>query len=145
MAQLKHVTLAHANQLLISIKIQFNATAHKAHLELIVKLVKIFKNKCQIIHKFIIFIIANPCLNNPCLNGGACTALNDADTPYTCSCLGGCTGPTCSTCSNACTTYNPCVNGGKCFLDSSTQLPYCSCPSGYSGNYCQIGKVQVLF
>ncbi|XP_055601686.1 cubilin homolog [Uranotaenia lowii] len=73
----------------------------------------------------------NPCLFNPCRNGGTCTAVGNN---YTCTCPQGTALPNCMKLINSCVP-NPCMNGGTCtpVLDRFV----CSCPSGYTGQRCQ--------
>ena len=40
---------------------------------------------------------------------------------------------------------NPCMNGGNCVPDSSQTLGYrCSCPTGYSGQFCTQGDTSLI-
>ncbi len=85
---------------------------------------------------FISYLIpASVCLSsatNPCRFGSTCIASNDDDVIYTCSCANGCSGKNCDTNCN-------CLAGGTfgCQNSGSCQSGTCSCPSGYSGIYCQ--------
>jgi hypothetical protein len=44
-----------------------------------------------------------------------------------------------STIGDACVP-NPCQNGGSCIFDESTGTFHCSCPIGFTGRTCDIGK-----
>ncbi|ELU17940.1 hypothetical protein CAPTEDRAFT_148381 [Capitella teleta] len=74
--------------------------------------------------------VADPCLPNPCLNGGVCTG--DGDT-FTCTCQPGYEGDTCGTDINECDP-NPCNNGGTC-TDELNDFS-CVCPTGFTGSTC---------
>lgn len=80
--------------------------------------------------------IVNPCNASPCLNGGTCTPLDDADLLYQCTCPSGCSGRNCEVSTSPCSSYL-CYNGGFCLINLLLQ-PFCSCPSGYSGSRCEI-------
>ncbi|XP_055528454.1 cubilin homolog [Wyeomyia smithii] len=73
----------------------------------------------------------NPCMFNPCKNGGTCTVIGFN---YTCSCPQGTAPPNCARLTSPCVP-NPCLNGGTCtpFLDRYV----CGCPAGYTGLRCQ--------
>ena len=88
---------------------------------------------------FSLFSAANPCLPNPCQNGGSC----DSTSPlaYTCACATGFSGTTCLTV-DFCVSQ-PCENGGTC-TSSSTGYT-CACDSGFSGQQCGTGKILVFF
>ncbi len=36
---------------------------------------------------------------------------------------------------------NPCQNGGSCIFEESTGSFRCTCPPGYTGRTCDIGKL----
>jgi hypothetical protein len=77
----------------------------------------------------------NPCLSNPCQNGGSC--INQYNGQCTCQC------PQCYS-GQYCQVYNPCCNvhcqnGGTPL--NTNGMCQCVCPSGYTGQYCQT-KIQ---
>ncbi|XP_050504790.1 prolow-density lipoprotein receptor-related protein 1 isoform X2 [Diabrotica virgifera virgifera] len=79
----------------------------------------------------------NPCVNR-CLNGGICVITN-TDQPPVCHCTKNWTGPDCDR-PAACEQF--CENFGTCSV--SDGIPYCSCPTGFSGVKCELdsyGKV----
>ena len=78
----------------------------------------------------------NPCIYNPCLNGGRCTPMFETDQMYQCTCPAGYTGKNCEICTPRCNTVN-CFNGGTCQINNANNLPYCMCPPSYSGLFCQ--------
>ncbi len=59
--------------------------------------------------------ILNPCLNNPCLNGGLCNAISS--TQFSCTCPSNYGGSNCAT-YNPCAS-SPCANGGTCTPSNS--------------------------
>nr|CAB3263079.1 uncharacterized protein LOC101242091 [Phallusia mammillata] len=73
----------------------------------------------------------DPCGKTPCNNGGTCTANGNQ---FSCSCVPGFTGSTCSGNINECVSQ-PCQNGGTCqdFVNKYS----CLCPNGYEGNNCE--------
>ena len=91
---------------------------------------------------FCINLKENYCNNNPCLNGGVCSSLNDENTQYTCSCLNtGYSGTNCQTLissNNGCNSLI-CQNGGSCQLIN--QQAICVCPNGFGGTNCQTGSL----
>ncbi len=70
------------------------------------------------------------CDSNPCENGGTCT---DMINNYSCACIPGYTGETCSTNVDECDA-NPCENGGTCtdLVDDFS----CGCSPGFGGGTC---------
>lgn len=79
--------------------------------------------------------LENPCLSNPCQNGGICTA--QYETPsgsYTCQCPVGYSGAQCQIFDQCYSIY--CLNGGYCKLNY-VGVPYCECPSGFYGTFCE--------
>lgn len=73
----------------------------------------------------------NECEANPCKNGAACT---DSLNNYTCSCLAGFNGRTCSINIDECEVYG-CNGHGNC-IDSIDKFT-CQCQDEYSGTQCQ--------
>ncbi|XP_014215868.1 protein crumbs [Copidosoma floridanum] len=75
------------------------------------------------------------CADQPCRNGSTCADvvnLRTADN-FTCACMPGyedtlCDKPYCE--------VRKCQNSGDC-LYHDNQTPYCSCPAGYTGKYCE--------
>ncbi|XP_067942755.1 fibropellin-1-like [Watersipora subatra] len=81
--------------------------------------------------KFCQYRIDN-CQGVPCHNNGLCV---DGVNDYSCLCSPGYTGRNCALQIDPCVNIT-CKNGGTC-LGLSTKLFICSCPSGYSGIYCE--------
>nr|XP_054751646.1 fibropellin-1-like [Lytechinus pictus] len=80
----------------------------------------------------------DPCLtNNPCLNGGLCSATVQPGTPenvvFSCTCFDPWEGDTCQTQIEGCR-GNPCVNG-DC-TDNGGSSYTCSCYTGWTGLNC---------
>ncbi|XP_071488447.1 uncharacterized protein [Diadema antillarum] len=75
---------------------------------------------------------ANPCLSQPCLNGGWCE--NDMYGDFECQCLPNYHGSRCEEFVNPCDELI-CENGGTCM--APTDYAYCSCPHGFIGARCQ--------
>lgn len=76
----------------------------------------------------------DPCLPNPCANGGTCTLEPGRETQQAvCACATGFTGPRCETNIDDCTP-NPCLNGGTC-VDGVASYT-CNCAPGFSGPTC---------
>ncbi|XP_071848270.1 uncharacterized protein [Apostichopus japonicus] len=73
------------------------------------------------------------CFTSPCENNGVCS--NNADNGFTCSCLDGYTGSTCSIVVNQACVSNPCQNFGSC-LELSGGGYYCNCIPEFSGPTC---------
>uniref|UniRef100_A0A4W4H7B4 Neurogenic locus notch homolog protein 1 n=1 Tax=Electrophorus electricus TaxID=8005 RepID=A0A4W4H7B4_ELEEL len=80
---------------------------------------------------------SNPCLKNPCWNGGVCqTVIRDNKVDYVCRCHLGFMDPRCLTpTDNACRS-SPCANGGTCEL-TSVHTFKCKCPPGWTGKNFQ--------
>lgn len=75
----------------------------------------------------------NPCeVIDPCLNGGVCT--DEGDGTSSCACPPEFTGEFCETEIGICSP-NPCLNGGFCFEFNGA--PFCNCPLGTSGTFCE--------
>ena len=68
----------------------------------------------------------DPCLNNPCYNGGTCM-ISDSIDGFNCSCVTGFQGNRCKDDVNECL-ENPCMNGGTCFNEYGSYK--CFCPAG---------------
>jgi len=91
--------------------------------------------------------VEDPCLNDPCLNGGICDSIADNDGTYTCDCGPAFVGNDCEL-PNPCYNANPCMNGGECFV-SFHALVYgvprttCQCLEGYSGKFCGTSAFEV--
>jgi len=74
----------------------------------------------------------DPCVTDPCQNGGICTRVND--TQYECGCPEGWSGPLCNfTAGTPCET-NICANGGTC--NDHGSFVTCDCKQGYYGPTC---------
>ena len=69
----------------------------------------------------------NPCLSNPCYNGGTCT--NVGTTGFACQCPVGLGGPQCKGIINSCS----CVNGGTCLPSfyNGAIINECLCATGF--------------
>ncbi|GFR18023.1 hypothetical protein TNCT_641342 [Trichonephila clavata] len=74
--------------------------------------------------------IKDPCMKNPCKNGGRCTFDTSS---YNCVCSHGYVGKTCEI-KDPCT-ENPCKNGGICEI--SLHSFKCVCRASYSGPTCE--------
>ncbi|XP_073250702.1 protein lin-12-like [Porites lutea] len=70
---------------------------------------------------------------NPCKNNGSCLPQNGG-LSYVCICPDKYYGKTCEC--TECLCNNPCLNNGVC-VDISTHLVKCTCPSGFTGNFCE--------
>ncbi|CAF3378373.1 unnamed protein product [Rotaria socialis] len=82
----------------------------------------------------------NPCISQPCLNGGTCTPTGPTSTctptgptTYVCSCTPSYYGPCCEL-RNYCIP-NPCYNGGSCVATTTGYLCQCSFP--FTGSNCE--------
>ena len=81
----------------------------------------------------------DPCLSNPCLNGGICVSnMNlsiSVESEFNCSCTGGFLGDLCQESAFICSESRPCKNRGICqeFESYST----CDCQSGFQGDLCE--------
>ncbi|GIY01249.1 protein serrate [Caerostris darwini] len=76
-------------------------------------------------------IVDNPCMINPCLNGGTCSELNSTSS---CECTPGWTGAHCEININECES-SPCSNGGTC-VDLVNGY-HCICIPGWEGSTCE--------
>ncbi len=85
------------------------------------------------------------CPNDPtiniCNNGTCSSTTYFSQRSISCSCFNGFTGTYCDlpVTSKTCNTYGTCLNGGKCLLNSLNQ-PFCSCPPGFYGPFCEIAN-----
>ena len=80
--------------------------------------------------------LINPCLHNPCLNGGKCTPNYSNHFPtHTCTCSFGYQGKNCEIFRNPCSNLQ-CYNGGTCIIDRFNQ-PRCLCLQSFSGQFCE--------
>ena len=75
----------------------------------------------------------DPCLNNPCQNGGTCT---QTEQDFTCVCSPGWQGRLCIEEGDPCSP-NPCQNGGECSGSTGSDFT-CTCQPGFSGPECQV-------
>lgn len=74
----------------------------------------------------------DPCLDNPCLNGGRCIATLAGST--VCLCEPGYRGDYCEAEFDNCDP-DPCLNGGVCF--DGDDSAFCMCPEGWDGATCE--------
>ncbi|XP_026231387.1 protein HEG [Anabas testudineus] len=80
----------------------------------------------------------NPCVSNPCMNGGVCASYDGRE--FTCKCEQAWTGPTCNNDINECE-KNPCPAGSKCVNTHGSFS--CECPLGFDledGRTCTLAK-----
>jgi hypothetical protein len=99
---------------------------------------QLFKFNSKKGHLFIfskLIIKVNPCITNPCLNGGNCVVSNNQ---ATCSCRQGYSGNLCQI-TDRCLT-NPCLNGGTCVPANNANGYICQCLNNYFGNICETRK-----
>ncbi|KAI1306527.1 Protein eyes shut [Halotydeus destructor] len=74
------------------------------------------------------------CLDEPCGQGGKCSAANESSTTgFRCNCVPGFEGPFCQTVT--CTPNGPCQNGGACMV-MGHQDYRCLCANGWLGSTC---------
>ena len=81
-------------------------------------------------------IFTDPCLSQPCANGGSCLS---TPTAYNCTCLKPWTGNTCQTRfgGSGCE-INPCLNDGECEEQPDTEKGYvCKCHNENAGDNCE--------
>ncbi|XP_072253336.1 protein HEG [Leuresthes tenuis] len=80
----------------------------------------------------------NPCVSNPCMNGGMCVSYRGPE--YTCRCQQSWTGPTCNQDVNECE-QDPCPIGSRCVNTRGSFS--CECPLGFDfedGRTCTRAK-----
>ncbi|XP_047227299.1 protein HEG isoform X1 [Girardinichthys multiradiatus] len=80
----------------------------------------------------------NPCVSNPCMNGGMCVSYKGPE--YTCQCQKAWTGPTCDQDLDECE-QDPCPAGSTCVNTNGSFS--CECPLGYDledGRTCTRAK-----
>jgi len=82
----------------------------------------------------------DPCLSNPCQNGGDCMS-NGFDS-FFCGCLWGTTGEFCEIKIPDPCESDPCQNGGDCLrlFGEETGSFVCGCYPGTEGEFCEIKK-----
>ena len=78
----------------------------------------------------------DPCLSNPCMNGGVCRRSNESlSMDFNCSCSLGFQGDFCQESSFICSEVRPCKNRGIC--QETDSYSSCSCQSGFQGDLCE--------
>ncbi|XP_076026120.1 protein HEG [Genypterus blacodes] len=80
----------------------------------------------------------NPCVSNPCMNGGMCVSFGGRD--FTCHCQEAWTGRTCNLDVNECE-LDPCPSGSRCINTRGSFS--CECPLGFDledGRSCTRAK-----
>jgi hypothetical protein len=83
----------------------------------------------------------NPCLSNPCQNGGKChPSFESSVAKYSCECSKDYSGLQCQILNQCYPQY--CLNGGQCRLNY-VGAPYCVCPVGFYGIYCQDCEIKL--
>uniref|UniRef100_A0A1I8JAA5 Delta-like protein n=1 Tax=Macrostomum lignano TaxID=282301 RepID=A0A1I8JAA5_9PLAT len=82
------------------------------------------------------------CASSPCQHGGRCT---DGVRSFTCGCLPGYEGPTCSVDINECERFGqPCQNGAVC-KDLVADYACTGCPAEFGGKNCSVLLPQYSF
>lgn len=76
----------------------------------------------------------DPCEESVCLNGGTCTAAQEEDSKFKCTCMAGFTGTRCEVKVKPCSLH-PCKNGGTC-QENGDSTYECKCKLGYGGQNC---------
>lgn len=79
--------------------------------------------------------VVDPCLSQPCRNGGTCNTLDGGS--YSCTCPLGTSGLRCEEDINECES-RPCKNGGQCSQPALGTFR-CTCEAGYTGSTCGVG------
>jgi hypothetical protein len=84
--------------------------------------------------------ISDPCLNDPCQNGGSCNSMR-RNGDYSCDCGREFKGDHCEYV-DPCFPDNPCRNGGICVIwldviEDGIPAVDCSCAEGYEGKHCE--------
>jgi len=79
---------------------------------------------------------ADPCISQPCMNGGTC--VNDRTERFTCLCSDQYSG---AQCEDLLCPENLCQNGGRCIVGtiSDTQVQSCLCTLPFAGETCTDG------
>jgi len=77
--------------------------------------------------------VLDPCFPDPCNGQGICAADVEDEESFTCTCINGITGDTCTEVLGACD-EDYCENGGTCYWAYDTQS--CFCATGYTGDTC---------
>ncbi|VDM35149.1 unnamed protein product [Hydatigera taeniaeformis] len=76
----------------------------------------------------------NPCVTNPCLNGGRCEAISGVE--FKCTCEMPFYGDRCEKKVDACF-EKPCKNGGTCEVTDDLGHYRCECAAGFTGLDCE--------
>jgi len=77
--------------------------------------------------------VLDPCFPDPCNSQGICSSSEWDELTYTCACINGWTGDTCTEELGECD-EDYCENGGSCYWTFETQT--CFCATGYTGDTC---------
>ncbi|GFO06350.1 delta-like protein [Plakobranchus ocellatus] len=80
--------------------------------------------------------IEDPCLSEPCLNGGHCFSLQELPPKFICLCAEGWDGLYCSVKQDPCDDY-PCQNMGICMSYNAKTSYSCNCSYPYTGAHCE--------
>ncbi|CAH1252946.1 MATN1 [Branchiostoma lanceolatum] len=81
----------------------------------------------------------NPCVSNPCQNGGQCVSINGGQA-YQCRCPTGFVGPQCQIV-NYCVNHQ-CQNGAACVNQPGQNGYTCNCLPGWEGPHCETPSCQ---